>query len=170
MQKLAEVSSVPLSSGCSAILQSNLPEKMADPGSFMIPCILGDDMVSHALADFGACINLMPYSVFSKLGLAEPTPTRTSIQLMERSVKYPCGIVENMLIRIGKFIFPVDLVILDKNEDNSVPLILGRPFLATVQALIDVRDGKLILQVGYENVTFKVRQSLKHPKSAGDSL
>ncbi|XP_076921175.1 uncharacterized protein LOC143582519 [Bidens hawaiensis] len=162
-QKLVKVSSVPLSAGCSAVLQSKLPKKMADPGSFTIPCILGDDTVSHALADLGASINLMSYSVFSRLGLGEPRPTRMSIQLADRSVKYLRGIVENMLVRIGKFIFPVDFVILDMNEDDSVPLILGRPFLATVQALIDVCDGKLILRVGDENVTFDVRQSLKHP-------
>ncbi|XP_076911619.1 uncharacterized protein LOC143569639 [Bidens hawaiensis] len=169
-QKLAEVSSVPLSAGCSAILQSKLLEKMADPGSFTIPCILGDNTVSHALADLGASINLMPYSIFSRLGLGEPRPTRMSIQLADRSVKYPRGIVENMLARIGKFIFPVDYVILDVNEDDSVPLIPGRPFLTTTQALIDVRDGKLILRVGDENITFNVQQSLKHPKSADDSL
>ncbi|XP_076903041.1 uncharacterized protein LOC143557992 [Bidens hawaiensis] len=126
---------------------------MADPGSFTIPCILGDDTVSHALADLGANINLMPYFVFSRLGLGEPRPTRMSIQQADRSVKYPCRIVENMLVHIGKFIFPVDFVILDMNEDDSIPLILGRPFLATAQALIDVRDGKLILRVGDENVT-----------------
>ncbi|XP_076951123.1 uncharacterized protein LOC143624312 [Bidens hawaiensis] len=144
-QKLAEVSFVPLSVGCSAILQSKLPKKMAYPGSFMIPCILGDDTVSHALADLGASINLMPYFVFSRLGLTEQRPTRISIQLADRSVKYPRGIVENMLVRIGKFIFPVDFFILDMNEGDTVALILGRPFLATAQALIDVRDGKLIL-------------------------
>ncbi|XP_076907342.1 uncharacterized protein LOC143563753 [Bidens hawaiensis] len=170
-QKLAEVSYVPLSAGFSAILQSKLPEKMADPGSFMILCILVDDTVSHALADLRASINLMSYSVFSRLGLGEPRPTRMmSIQLADQSVKYPCGIVENMLVRIGKFFFLVDFVILDMNKDDSVLLILGRPFLATTQALIDVRDGKLVLRVGDENVTFDVRQSLKHPKSADDSL
>ncbi|XP_076921806.1 uncharacterized protein LOC143583374 [Bidens hawaiensis] len=150
-QKLAKVSFVPLSVGCSAVLQS-------------------EDAVSHALADLRASINLMPYSVFSRIGIGEPRPTRMSIQLVDRFVKYPRGIVENMLVRIGKFIFPVDFVIFDMNEDDSVPLILGRPFLATAQALIDVRDGKLILRVRDENVTFDVRQSLKHPKSTDDSL
>ncbi|XP_076932886.1 uncharacterized protein LOC143598588 [Bidens hawaiensis] len=169
-EKLVEVSSIPLSAGCYAVLQSKLPEKIADPGSFTIPCILGDDTVRHALADLGASINLMTYSVFSKLGLSEPRPTRMSIQLADRSVKYPRGVVENMLVRIDKFIFPVDFVILDMFEDDSVPLILGRPMLATAQALIDIREGKLILKVGDENVTFDVRQSLKHPKSADDSL
>ncbi|XP_076951088.1 uncharacterized protein LOC143624260 [Bidens hawaiensis] len=169
-EKLAEVSSIPLSAGCSAVLQSKLPEKMANPRSFMIPCILGDDTVRHALADLGASINLMPYCVFSKLGLGEPRPTRMSIQLADCSVKYPRGVVENMLVRIDKFISPVDFVILDMNEDDSIPLILGQPFLATAQALIDVREGKLIMRVGDDNVTFDLKQSLKHPKSADDSL
>ncbi|XP_076905036.1 uncharacterized protein LOC143560663 [Bidens hawaiensis] len=93
-----------------------------------------------------------------------------SIQLAGRSVNCPRGVVENMLVRIDKFIFPVDFVILGINGDNSIPLISGRPFLATAQALIDVREGKLILRVGDDNVTFDVSQSLKHPKLADDSL
>ena len=88
-EKFAEVSSIPLSAGCSAVLQRKLPEKMSDPGSFTIPCILSDNTVVHALADLGASINLMPYSIFRKLGLGEPRPTHMSIQLADRSVKYP---------------------------------------------------------------------------------
>ncbi|XP_076927937.1 uncharacterized protein LOC143591681 [Bidens hawaiensis] len=169
-EKLAEVSSIPLSVGCSAVLESKFPEMMADPWSFTIPYILGDDTVRHPLADVGANINPKPYSVFSKLGLGEPRPTQMSIQLADRSVKYPRGVLKNMLVRIDKFIFLVEFVILDMNEDDSIPLILGRPFLATAQALTDVREGKLIRRVGDDNVTFDVRQSLKHPKSADDSM
>ncbi|XP_076942225.1 uncharacterized protein LOC143612032 [Bidens hawaiensis] len=127
---------------------------MADPGSFTIPYILGDDTVRHALADLGASINLMPYSVFSKLGLGEPRPTRMNIQIADHSVKCLRGVVENMLVCIDKFIFPMDFVIQDMNEDDSIPLILGQPFLATAQALIDVHEGKLIMRVGDDNVTF----------------
>ncbi|XP_076916428.1 uncharacterized protein LOC143576143 [Bidens hawaiensis] len=150
-EKLYELSSIPLSVGCSAVLQNKLLEKLADPGSFTIPYILGDDTVRHAMADLGASINLMSYSVFSKLVLGEPRPTRMSIQVADHNVKYLQRVVENML-------------------DDSVPLILGRPFLSTAQALIDIREGKLILKVGDDNVTFDVRQTLKHPKSADDSL
>ncbi|XP_076948642.1 uncharacterized protein LOC143620979 [Bidens hawaiensis] len=169
-QKLAKVSFVPLRVGCFVVLQSKFPKMMSDSGSFTIPCISGEDTVSHALADLVANIKLMPYFVFSRLGQGKPRSTRMSIQLAGRSVKYSHGIVENMLVHITKFIFPVDFVILDMNEDDSVPLILGRPFLTTKQVLIDVQDGKLILRVGDENVTFDVRLSLKHPKSDDNSL
>ncbi|XP_076948378.1 uncharacterized protein LOC143620601 [Bidens hawaiensis] len=155
-QKLAKVSCVPLSVGCSAVLQSKFLEKKGDPGSFTIPCILGNDTVIYVLANLEANINLMSYFVFYRLGTGEPRPTRMSIQLTDRSVEYPHGIVDNMLVRIGKFIFPVDLVIHDMNEEGCAPLILGRPFLSTAHALIDVRDGKLILRDGDGNITFDV--------------
>ncbi|XP_076881117.1 uncharacterized protein LOC143529156 [Bidens hawaiensis] len=129
-KKLEEISCVTLNEECSAVLQNKLPKKMTDPGSFTIPCLIGSLSVSNTLADLGASINLMPYSVFAKLDLGEPKPTRMSIQLADRSVKYPRGIVENMLVKIDKFVFPVDFVILDMDEDENVPLILGRPFLA----------------------------------------
>ncbi|XP_076885251.1 uncharacterized protein LOC143534707 [Bidens hawaiensis] len=88
-EKLVVVSSIPLSAGCYAMLQSKFPEKLADPGRFTFPCILGDDTVRHVLADLGASINLMPYYVLSKLGLGEPRPNQMSIQLADRSMKYP---------------------------------------------------------------------------------
>ncbi|XP_076935292.1 uncharacterized protein LOC143601899 [Bidens hawaiensis] len=152
-KKLEELSCVTLNEECSAALQNKLPKKMTDPGSFTIPCLIGILSVSNALADLGASINLMPYSVFSKLDLGEPKPTRMSIQLADRSVKYPRGIVENMLVKIDKFVFPVDFVILDMDEDKNVPLILVRPFLATARALIDVCTGRLTLRVGDEEGT-----------------
>ncbi|XP_073304614.1 uncharacterized protein [Primulina huaijiensis] len=98
---------------------------------------------SHdALCDLGASINLMPFSVFRKLGLGEPKPTRMSLQLANRSVKYPRGVIEDVLVKVDKFIFPADFVVLDMEEDMQMPLILGRPFLATGKALIDVQEGK----------------------------
>ncbi|XP_076929179.1 uncharacterized protein LOC143593433 [Bidens hawaiensis] len=155
-KKSEELSCVTLNEECSAVLQNKLPKKMTDPGSFTIPCLIGSLSVSNALADLGASINLMPYFVFAKLDLGEPKPTRMSIQLVDRSVKYPRGIVENMLVKIDKFVFPVDFVILDMDEDKNVPLILGRPFLATARALIDVCTGRLTLRVGDEEVTFDI--------------
>ncbi|KAD7476926.1 hypothetical protein E3N88_00062 [Mikania micrantha] len=120
---------------------------MSDPGSFTIPCDLGGSFVSYVLADLGASVNLMPYSIFSKLNLSEPVPTHMTIQLVDISLKYPQGIIQNMLVKIDRFFFPVDFMILDMEEDEKVPLILGRPFLATTRALIDVGDGSLTLQV-----------------------
>ncbi|XP_075475256.1 uncharacterized protein LOC142505999 [Primulina tabacum] len=114
------------------------------------------------LCDLGASINLMPLSVFRKLGLGEPKPTRMSLQLADRSVKYPRGLIEDVLVKVDKFIFPVDFVVLDMEEDIEMPLILGRPFLATGKALIDVQEGKLRLRVGEEEITFDVFNALKH--------
>ncbi|XP_076943693.1 uncharacterized protein LOC143614023 [Bidens hawaiensis] len=169
-RKLEELSHVTLNEECSAVLQNKLPTKKTDPGSFTIPCLIGDLFVSNALADLGASINLMPYAVFSKLGLGEPKPTRMSIQLADRSVKYPRGIVENMLVKIDKFVFLVDFVILDMDEDKTVPLVLGRPFLATARALIDVCIGNLTLRVEDEEVTFDIGKSMKHPQHTDDSV
>ncbi|KAK1417158.1 hypothetical protein QVD17_26281 [Tagetes erecta] len=169
-KKLEQISRVTLSEECSAAVQNKLPQKMTDPGSFTIPCFIGSLSVTNALADLGASINLMPYSVYAKLDLGELLPTRMSIQLADRSVKYPRGIVENMLVKVDKFVFPVDFVILDMDEDDRVPLILGRPFLATAGALIDVSDGKLTLRVADETVTFDVARSMRHTHEQDDTL
>ena len=168
-RKLEELSTVTLSEECSAIVQNKLPKKLKDPGSFTIPCLIGSLSVDKALADLGASINLMPYKMFKKLGLGEPKPTRMSIQLADRSVKYPKGIIEDVLVKVDKFIFPVDFVILEMDEDIEVPLILGRPFLATARAIIDVSDGKLVLRVGDEEVTFKIHNAMRHSLEEDDT-
>ncbi|KAK5825727.1 hypothetical protein PVK06_020589 [Gossypium arboreum] len=136
-RKFKDVSTVELNKECSAILQNKLPTKLKDPGSFTIPCLIGSLNVEQALADLGASINLMPYKMFKQLGLGEPKPTRMSIQLADRSVKYPKGIIEDVLVKVDKFTFPVDFVVLDMDEDVEVPLILGHPFLTTARAVID---------------------------------
>ncbi|XP_076931816.1 uncharacterized protein LOC143597107 [Bidens hawaiensis] len=169
-KKLEELSYVTLNEECSAVLQNKLPKKMTDLGSFTIPCLIGILSVSNALANLGASINLMPYSVFSKLDLGEPKPTRMSIHLAVRSMKYPRSIVENMLVKIDKFVFPVDFLILDMDEDKNVPLILGHPFLPTARALIDVCTGRLTLRVGDEEVTFDIGKSMRNPRDHDDVL
>ncbi|KAI3754970.1 hypothetical protein L1987_54762 [Smallanthus sonchifolius] len=149
-----EVSKVSLSEQCSTVVQNKLLEKIGDSGHFTIPCHLGSFPLYHALADLGASINLMPYSLYKQLDLGEPWPTRMSISLADRSVKYPRGIVENLLVKVGKFVFPVDFVILDMEVDDGVAIFLGRPFLRTAKAIIDVFDGKLTLRVGDESLIF----------------
>ncbi|KAI3814002.1 hypothetical protein L1987_18741 [Smallanthus sonchifolius] len=169
-KKLEDLSTVTLNERCSAVVPNKLPKKLADPGVFTIPCLFGGSTLHHALADLGASINLMPYSLFEKLGLGDPAPTRMSISLADRSVKYPRGIVENLLVKVDKFVFPADFVILDMEVDDRVPLILGRPFLRTAKALIDVFDGKITLRVGDENVTFDVMKSMKNSSGQDDSV
>ncbi|XP_073158946.1 uncharacterized protein [Henckelia pumila] len=112
-------------------------------------------------AMISARINLMPYSVFRKLSSGEPKPTRTSLQLADRSPKYQRGIIEDVLVKVDKFIFPVDFVVLDMEKDLDMPLILGRPFLATGKTLIDIQKGELLLRVGEEKISFDMFNALK---------
>ncbi|KAL5573789.1 hypothetical protein UlMin_023386 [Ulmus minor] len=154
---------VMLTKECSAILQRKLPPKLKDPGSFTIPCTIGDFEFDKVLCDLGASINLMSLFIFRKLGLGEVKPTTVSLQLADRSIKHPRGIIEDVLVKVDKFIFPADFIVLDMEEDREVPLILGRPFLATGRTLIDVHQGKLILRVQDEQVTFNVFEAMKFP-------
>ncbi|CAL1411814.1 unnamed protein product [Linum trigynum] len=169
-RKWADLEKVTLTSECSVVIQNKLPEKRDDPGSFIIPCVIGDTEFNKSLCDLGAGINLMPYSVYKKLGLGDVLkPTRITLQLTDRSVKIPKGVVENVLVKVGKFILPTDFVILEMEEDQGVPLILGRPFLATGDALIDVGRGKLTFRVGKEEEIFNVFQ-VDHNHDAIDDL
>lgn len=151
---------VTLGEECSVVTQRGLPKKVDDPGIFTLPCSIGSLSIKNALADLGASINLMPHSMFLKLGYIGLKSTRMNIQLADRSVKYPLGICENVLVKVGKFKFLVDFVILEMEEDDLVPIILGRPFLATARAVIDVHDGKLTLRVGADSLTFDIKDTM----------
>ncbi|KAK5784595.1 hypothetical protein PVK06_039121 [Gossypium arboreum] len=169
-RKLDEESHVELNAVCSAILQNKLPHKLKDPGSFTIPCLIGSLDINHALADLGASINVMPYKMFKQLGLGKPKQTRMSIQLVDKTIRFPRGIIEDVLMKVDKFIFPVDFVILDIEEDNNTPLILGRPFLATAKTIIVVGTGELTLRVGDETTTLQARNSSITSNIEGNSL
>src|SRR5262249_54661330 len=155
-RKLDEADVVTLSEESSAILQHKLPPKLEDPGGFTIPCTIGSLTVDDALADLGAGINVMPYKKFKKLGIGELRPTKMSIHLANRTIRHPRGIIENILVRVDKFLFPIDFVVLDMDESFKTPLILGRPFLATARALIDVEQRELILRVREERVVLQM--------------
>ncbi|GKF08892.1 DNA-directed DNA polymerase, partial [Tanacetum coccineum] len=103
----------------------------------------------------------MPYSMYEKLGLGEPKPTRMSLELANRSIQYPWGIAENVLIKVDKFVLPIDFVILDMRGDTRIPIILGRPFIAIAQAMIDVFNKRITLRIGDEVVVFDIDQSIK---------
>ncbi|GJT09672.1 reverse transcriptase domain-containing protein [Tanacetum coccineum] len=139
-----------LSDESSAILQNKVPPKLGDPRSFLIPCNFNKAFSCNALAELGASINLMPYSLYAKLSLETLKPTKMSIRLADRSFQYPVGIAENMLVEVGKFIFLADFVILEMEEDSKVPLILERPFLLTADAVIRVKQKHHNLRVGIE--------------------
>ena len=142
---------------------------MKDPGSFTIPCSIGNYEFKKALCDFGISINLMPLSVVKRLSLGELTPTTITLQMADRSMAQPEGVLEDVLVKVGKFIFSVDFVIMKMEEDTQVPLLLGRPFLATEAALIDVQKGELTLRVGNESVHLNLNWSLKHPDVDAES-
>ncbi|XP_019232260.1 PREDICTED: uncharacterized protein LOC109212971 [Nicotiana attenuata] len=160
-RKLEEVSVVMLTEKCSAILTNKLPQKLGDPGSFTIPCTLGGVNIEKALCDSGASINLMPFSSFKKLDLGEMKDTGVSLQFAYQSTKRPKGIIENVLVKVDKFIFPVDFIVLEMKECSDEPIILGRPFLAIGRAIIDVHQGQLILRVDEERVIFDMQKILR---------
>ena len=162
-RRLADFETVNLIEECSAILQRKLPQKLKDPGSFTIPCTIGNAIFERALCDLGASINLMPLSIFKRLGLGEARPTTVTLQLADRSLKHPRGIIEDVLVKVDKFIFPADFIVLDMEEDKEIPIILGRPFLATGRAMIDVQRGELKLRVQDDEVKFNVFEAVRHP-------
>nr|GFB32434.1 reverse transcriptase domain-containing protein [Tanacetum cinerariifolium] len=155
-EKLQELANTPLIEISSAFILKKLPEKLGDPGKFLNPCGFSE-LKYKALADLGASINLMPLSVWKKLGLPELISTRMTLELANRAICTPTEIARDVFILIGKFTFPIDFVIVDYESDPRVPLILGRPFLQTARALTDVHGEEIILHDGDERLTLNMR-------------
>ena len=130
-KKLGEYETIALTEECSLILQKKLPPKLTNLDIFAIPFSVGNSVVGKALCDLGASINLMPLSMFKRLNLGEAKPTTISLQLVDMSYQHLRGVIENVLVKVDKFIFPADFVISDMEKDEKVPIILSRPFLAT---------------------------------------
>nr|GEV65368.1 reverse transcriptase domain-containing protein [Tanacetum cinerariifolium] len=137
-EKLSEIARTPLNKHCSAILLKKLPEKLGDPGKFLIPCDFPGMAECLALADLSASINLMPFSTWKRHSLPDLTPTCMTLELSDRSMSHPVGVAEDVYVKVGSFHFPADFVVVDFDADPRVPLILGRSFLKTKKALIDV--------------------------------
>ena len=142
----------------SAIIQNRNPVKYKDSGSPTISVNIGGNCIDKSLLDLGASVNLLPYSLYKQLGLGKLKPTNITLSLADRSVKIPKGIVEDVLVKIDKFYYPVDFVVLDTepiaNEPNHVPIILRRPFLATANAIINCRNG--VMQLTFGNMTLEL--------------
>ncbi|GJU67390.1 reverse transcriptase domain-containing protein [Tanacetum coccineum] len=147
---------------CSAVILNKLPRKLGDPGKFLIPCEFPGMEECLALADLGASINLMPFSVWEKLSLPDLTPTCMTLELADRSISKPMGIAKDISVKVGVFHFPADFVVVDFDPDPRVPLILGRCFLKTSRALIDVYEGEITLRVGREAITFNLDQTSRY--------
>ncbi|XP_074373766.1 uncharacterized protein LOC141714128 [Apium graveolens] len=149
-----------LTSQVSSILSNEIPVKYKDPGCPTISCVIGNTFVDKALLDLCASVNLLPYSVYQKLGPGELQKTNVTLQLADRSIKIPKGIIEDVLIKVGDFVFLVDFVVLEtepvKNPKNQIPIILGRPFLATSNALINCRNGLMKLTFGNMTIDLNI--------------
>ncbi|XP_071718872.1 uncharacterized protein [Rutidosis leptorrhynchoides] len=143
---------------CNKILASRpmIPKKLGDLGKFVFPCLFGDSEVFNALADLGASSNLMPNSLYERLGLGPLKPTRIRIRLANHSFDTAIGIAKDILVSIDTLVFPVDFVIMEMKEDLQVPLILGRPFLSTADTIILVQRNQLNIGVGEECVTINI--------------
>nr|GFA26504.1 reverse transcriptase domain-containing protein [Tanacetum cinerariifolium] len=166
--KLYELSRTPLNEICSAVLLKKLPEKLGDPGKFLIPCdFLGMDECL-ALANLSASINLMPLSVWNKLSLHELSPTCMTLELADRLISRPVGVAEDVFVKVRTFHFLSDFVVIDFDADPRVPLILGRSFLKTGRALIDVFEEELTLRVGKEAITFNLDQTSRYSAKYND--
>ncbi|GKA68277.1 reverse transcriptase domain-containing protein [Tanacetum coccineum] len=161
-EKLFELAKTPVNVNCSVVILKKLLEKLIDPEKFLIPCDFPELVECLALADLGAIINLMPLSIWEKLSLPELTSKQMILELADRSTTRLAGIAEEFFVRVGKFHFPVDFVVVDYIVDPRVPLILRRPFLKTAHALIDVYGEELTLRVDDEAKTFKVGQTWRY--------
>ncbi|GJS83552.1 reverse transcriptase domain-containing protein [Tanacetum coccineum] len=154
--KMIELTKTPVNENCSAVILKKFPEKLGDPGRFLIPCDFPEMNECLALADLGASINLMPLSIWKELSLPALTKTRMILELADRTISTPTGIAEDVFVKVGTFFFPADFVVVDYVADPRVPLILGRPFLRTARALIDVHGEQMTLRHDDQSVTFKV--------------
>nr|GEW58572.1 reverse transcriptase domain-containing protein [Tanacetum cinerariifolium] len=161
-EKLSEMARTSMNEHCLAVILNKLPRKLGDPDKFLIPCEFPGMDECLALADLSASINLMPFFVWEALSLLELTPTCMTLELADRSVSKPIGIAKDVSFIVGVFHFPADFVVVDFEPDPRVPLILGRCFLKTGRALIDVHKGELTLYIKNEAITYNLDQTVRY--------
>nr|XP_009762574.1 PREDICTED: uncharacterized protein LOC104214582 [Nicotiana sylvestris] len=158
-----DLSTVTLTQTCSAVVTKPMAQKMSNPGSFTILCTIGSYAFAKALCDLGASINLIPLAIYTKLGIGRARTILMLLQLADHTVKRSTWILDDVLVQVGKFVFPADFVILDYQVDEEIPTILGRPFLAIGRTLIDCETGELKMRLNDEEVIFNVQQSIRRP-------
>ena len=147
----------------STVIQRKLPAKCKDPGMFTIPCTIGNTQLEKAMLDLGASINVMPYSIYVSLKLGPLNKTGVVIQLADRSIAYPKGVVEDVLVQVNDLVFPADFYVLDmENGDQTTPILLGIPFLKTSKTKIDVHSGTLTIEFDGEIVKFNIYNDMKY--------
>ncbi|RDY03755.1 hypothetical protein CR513_12616, partial [Mucuna pruriens] len=143
----------------------SLPKKCRDPRIFLVPCTIGQCTFANAMLDLGASINVMPTSIYKSLNFSDLEPTRMTIQLANKSVVQPLGVLKDVLVQVNKLIFPADFYVLDMEDEifgKDSTLILGRPFLMTARTKIDVHAGMLSMEFGDTLVQFNIFEAMKH--------
>ncbi|GKD83637.1 reverse transcriptase domain-containing protein, partial [Tanacetum coccineum] len=165
-----DLAKTPVNENCLAVILKKLLEKLGDPSKFLISCDFHGMVECLALTDLGASINLMPLSVWKKLSFPELTSTRMTLELADRSITRPKGIAKDVLVKVGKFHYSANFVVVDYDADPRVPLILGRPFLRTARALIDVYGEEITLRFNDEAITFKVGQTSRYSYNNTNSV
>ncbi|CAM8890495.1 unnamed protein product [Rhodiola kirilowii] len=155
-----------MSRNVSAVIQRKVPPKCGDPGTYTIPCMIGNIRLENCMLDLGASINVLPYSIYSSLRIGPLEPAGLTIQLADRSCKQPEGKIEDVLVQVGELVFPADFYVL-KMEHSSptdhAPILLGRPFLKTSKMKIDCDTGTLTMEVEDERISFDIFRAMKHP-------
>ena len=149
----------------SAVLQKKLPPKCKDPGMFTIPCKIGSVRVEKTMLDLEASINVMPRSIYSSLNIGALKKTGVIIQLADRCNAYPDGVLENVLIQVNELVFPPDFYLLDMeeyNSSNSIPILLGKPFLKTAKTKMDVHKGTLTMKFDGKVIEFNMYDTIKY--------
>ncbi|KAK9033368.1 hypothetical protein V6N11_018401 [Hibiscus sabdariffa] len=154
-KRIEEFETAAATETCLALMHNKVPAKKTDPGSFTIECFIGHNYPTKAICDPGASINLMPKSVFQMLGIEEAKPTTVMLQQADHSYVQPEGKIEDILVKVDKFIFPADFLILDCEADENAPIILGRPFLSTSRAVIDFDKDEIIFKVDNDGIKMK---------------
>ncbi|CAN6706480.1 unnamed protein product [Malus baccata var. baccata] len=165
-KRFQEKEVVQVSENVSAMIQRKLPSKCKDPGSFTIPCVIGNTRFKSAMLDLGVSINVMPYSIYASMNLGKLKNDGVIIQLADRSNAYPKGVVEFVLVQVNHLIFPADFYVLEMDELDhapSLPILLGRPFMKTAQTKIDVAKGEVTMAFGGDMICFKISESIETP-------
>nr|GEZ53784.1 reverse transcriptase domain-containing protein [Tanacetum cinerariifolium] len=169
-EKLSKMARTPLNEHCSTVILKKLPEKLGNPGKFLIQCDLPGMAECLALAYLGASFNLMPFSVWKGLSLPDLTRTCMTLELANRSISRPVGVAEDVYVKLGSFHFSTDFIVIDFDVDPRVPLILGRSFIKTGRALIDVFEAELTLRDGKEAITFNLDQTSRYSSNYSDMM
>jgi len=159
-RKIEDNETIALTKECSVVIKK-LPPKLGDPGSFSIPCVIGSETIEKVMCDLGASVSLLHLSLFKRMGIGELKPTKMTLQLADRSIIHPARFIEDIPVKVGGISMAADFVVVDIEEDPQISILLGRPFLATAGAIIDIKIGRIVFNVSDEKVDFEIANFMK---------